>query len=278
MPGSTNVVALSRVKSHLGISGSSQDVALTALIRATGQSFVGVQGLQRDFYRRSWRVRTPGIGGTLLPLPVWPVESVSLVAEGPDDYATTITAADYEIAQDESGRAQCLYRHDGWSESRGAYAARQGSGGDESLDYKVECIAGWLMPDQVTDWTTALVFTAAQVAAGIYVRATAPSLFLFQVTTAGTMGAAEPTWPTTLDDTVVSGTATLTARAARRWPDELEEAALLTVSEWHGGGLEIPAGISAERIDGGSIDYNTSGIGATSPIPPSARAVLAAYR
>lgn len=266
-------MALSRVKSHLGISGTSQDLELSALIRATGQSFVGVNGLQRDFYRRSWRVRTPGIGGSLLPLPVWPIESVSVVAEGPDDYATPISAADYEIAQDEYGRTQCLYRYDGWGESRGMYAARQGSGGDEALDYRVDCIAGWLMPDEVTDWSTGLVLTL-----GDYVRSSTPSLFLFETTTAGTMGAAEPTWPTTLGGTVVSGTATLTARAARRWPDELEEAALLTVSEWHGGGLEIPAGISAERIDGGSIDYNTNGVGAASAIPPAARAVLAAYR
>jgi hypothetical protein len=132
------------------------------------------------------------------------------------------------------------------------------------------------MPDEVTDWSPSMT-----VALGDFVRASTASLYLFEVTTLGdgTMDSTEPTWPTTLGGTVTSSTVVLTARAARRLPDEIEEAALLAVKDWHGGGWEIPSGVQSERIDGGEITYDFVGNrqGGTS-LPPSVRAVLAGYR
>lgn len=262
-------MTLTRVKSALGISDSSQDSTLKALLRACYRAFSGPQGLARDFARRSWRVRIGGAGGTLLQLPVWPIESISSVAEGADEYDTTIAADDYEVAETER---QCVHRFDGWNDSScGLLPGYQGTGAGGSLDYQVECIAGWLMPDEVSEWSASLAVTS-----GDYVRSSEPSLYLFQAGSSGSMAASEPTWPSTLGGTVASNGITFTARAAMRLPDDIEEAALLTVKDWYGGGLEIPAGIRSESVDGMSVTYD--GSVQRLPIPAAARAVLAGYR
>lgn len=270
-PGATAPCTLARVKSQLGISDTSQDAELRLRIRSCELAFAGPQGLGREYARRQWRARVPGIGGHFLPLPLWPIESVSLVAEGGPETFTTVDAADYEIV--EPGR-QMLYRIDGWGDSRTWALAMQASGADVTLEYKVELIGGWVMPDLVTDWSN-----GAAVAAGNYVRSTAPSLYLFQAAGAASLATPEPTWPTTLGGTVVHGGTTFTAVAARRWPDDLEDAALLTVKEWHEGGDEIPAGIQSEQHGSTLVAYDFVGNRqGRSPIPPAARAVLAAYR
>lgn len=278
-PGAINPCTLAGVKAQLGITDNAQDAELKRLIRSCALAFAGVHGLRRDYWRRQWRVRTEGIRGVYLLLPVWPVESVSLVAEGADSYGTTIDPAEYEIADPER---QMLYRFNGWANSlscvpgplRFGRGTSFASGGHVSLDYLVELIAGWLMPDEVTDWSA-----GASVTAGGYVRSTAPSLYLFQATGPVSLDSSEPTWPTTLGGTVIDSGTIWTASAARRLPDDLEEAALLTVKEWYSGGLEIPSGVSAESIDGASISYDTSvtRFGAP-PIPSVATAVLAGYR
>ena len=58
----------------------------------------------------------------------------------------------------------------------------------------------------------AFVGTAA-VSLGAVVRPATRNGFVYEVTTAGTTGAAEPVWPTTAGTTVTSGTAVFTCRA-----------------------------------------------------------------
>ena len=57
-------------------------------------------------------------------------------------------------------------------------------------------------PPSMRQWTAATLFTAGQ-----HVK-TPASPYLFKVTTGGTTGTAEPTWPTTPGATVVNGTVT----------------------------------------------------------------------
>ena len=49
---------------------------------------------------------------------------------------------------------------------------------------------------------------------GVYRRPSVPNGFEYEVTTAGQSGSVEPVWPRTAGNTVVSGSATFTARAA----------------------------------------------------------------
>lgn len=60
----------------------------------------------------------------------------------------------------------------------------------------------------VRSWVTASAYTL-----GEFVMSSQPTDFDYEVTTAGTTDTTEPTWPTALDDTVVDGTVTFTARA-----------------------------------------------------------------
>jgi microcystin-dependent protein len=65
--------------------------------------------------------------------------------------------------------------------------------------------SGQTTPDVWTEYTI--------YAAGQYVKATASYNYVYEVTTAGTSGGTEPTWPTTPGNTVSDGTVTWTCRA-----------------------------------------------------------------
>lgn len=58
-------------------------------------------------------------------------------------------------------------------------------------------------------WTASVALSL-----GVFVTATIPNGYQYEVTTAGTTGATEPTWPTTAGATVVNGTVTFTTRVA----------------------------------------------------------------
>lgn len=49
------------------------------------------------------------------------------------------------------------------------------------------------------------------IAVGAYIRPTTPNGFIYRVTVGGTLGGTEPTWPTTVSSTVISGGVTLVA-------------------------------------------------------------------
>lgn len=212
-------------------------------------------------------METPGVGGVFLPLPMWPIESVAELHE----HGELIDPAEYSIVGPDR---QSLYRATGWRDSQGSRVAPLAGGGGDPLDYVVTCRAGWLMPGEIADWSA-----EAAIAAGAIVRPTAPSLYLMEAGPGGETGTEEPAWPTELGSTVVDGDVTWTAIAAQRLPEDVEDAALVTVVEWFRGGLELPRGIRQESVAGANVTYDTldfrSGI---NPIPPAAAALLGAWR
>lgn len=72
-----------------------------------------------------------------------------------------------------------------------------------------------------TAWTA----TTALTLGALRRRVTGSGLLIFRITTAGTTGASEPTWPTTVGGTVVDGTATWTAQL-RDYSDPLSLGAM----------------------------------------------------
>jgi len=269
-PASRTVVPLATVKSQLGISGAADDARLSALIQVAAVVIAGEAGLKREPWRQTVLIRTPGFGGTMLPLPVWPIESVSSVTEGTGDSPTAVDATTYAVR----GRArEILYRSSGWSRSLVAAFAGNGAAGLLPLTYNVTCTAGYVMPDQVGDWATGVEY-----AAGAFARPSASTnRLLYECTTGGTSGGAEPAWPATAGETVTDGTVVWTAREATEWPKALEEAAYLCVSQWWLGGLEVPVGVTEERWGPMAVRYSAGVRGAPAlAIPSAAKALLAA--
>ncbi|TGT76706.1 MULTISPECIES: DUF2163 domain-containing protein [unclassified Mesorhizobium] len=68
------------------------------------------------------------------------------------------------------------------------------------------------IPTRADAWVAATAYPAD----GLVKRLTGSGIYWFKATVAGTSGASEPTWPTTLGGTVVDGTVTWTAIRARR--------------------------------------------------------------
>lgn len=69
--------------------------------------------------------------------------------------------------------------------------------------------------------------------------------FVYEVTVAGTTAAAEPTWPTAAGSTVISGTATLTARASYALADVAMVAGDFTMSDGTTSGRKMTVGAKA---------------------------------
>ena len=266
-PSSTSVVSLAAVKTELGITGTGSDTKLTRLIRAAGAAMAGPHGLQRQPWRQTVTVQMPGYGGEYLPLPLWPAESVTSVALG----STTVTASSYSIAEPERA---ALYADDGWHMTETRSRARFAIAGDEELEYTLTgLLGGWIMPAQITDWAAATAYVL-----GDWVRSSDTSdLVRFELTTAGTSGATEPTWDTTAGNTTTDNTATWTARAAREMPYDLAEAGMITVLDWFAGGLEIPSGVISERFESAGVTYGQIN-GNAAGIPSHAQAMIKAYR
>lgn len=278
-PRSTALVSLTDLKTYLGISGSSLDATLTAYLDATYAAFS--EQIGRPLARASYVEMLPGEGGHYLLLSRWPVESVASVTLGIDD-PETVTAADYSIAS--TGRAGSprrdrLYCADGWSYTYDR-ATRGGldsvAAGNAPLSYTATYTAGYLMPDQFEAWTATDARTAAT-----WTRSSDPTVLLrFECTTAGTTGASEPTWPTTVGGYVNDGTAVWTAREASELPADLREAAKVTASSWYRGDQDRDSAIKRERgVDGDEIEYfDTAATASAQSLPLVAVRTLERYR
>lgn len=103
--------------------------------------------------------------------------------------------------------------------SRGTGSGANAFGQDYFLAFRYQTAAGGLdlrvvafeafTPSDPPAWTAS---TAYSVGAFVKPTNTAANPYLFEATTAGTSGATEPTWPTSLGATVTSGTAVFTNR------------------------------------------------------------------
>jgi hypothetical protein len=242
------------LRTHLGISGSAEDARLRALLLAVGASMAGPEGLGRDPWRQVYQERFSLFREVTSLLPsAWPVESIaSAVVDG-----VTLDATSYEVL----GRQRdTLYRSNCWPITSCPHGLR--------LQY----VAGWLMPEQVSDWSG-----TASVSAGSWTRSSDPSVLLrFECTTAGDTAGTEPTWSSIPGETVVDGTVVWTAREATEQPEDVMQAALIAAAGWYSGDLEVPAGIASESDVAGSVRYASQGN--VRSLPPVLRSVLAGYR
>ena len=267
-PASRNVAKLATVKTELSISGSGSDTKLSRLIAASGAAFAGAAGLRREPWVQTIAETGPGEGGEYLLLNNWPLQSVTSVTEN----GTAVTAADYSIA---GWRRDRVYRDDGWARNAPNGYLRSTPTGNREKDTVATYVGGWVMPDRISDWTAATAYVV-----GDYVRSSDSSdLFLFECTTAGTSHVStEPTWPTTEDGTVTdNGTLVWTARPATEMPEDLQEAALITVIDWFRNGLAMPSGILSERFESMEIRYDASAASGAG-IPRHALAIVRQYR
>ena len=227
--------------------------------------------LDREPWLATYQTKLPGRGGSYLKLPRWPVQSVTSVTEGLGDSPSTITASTYSVAG--NTRRDRLYRENGWTYTRDDTWRPMTSSAGPALVYTVAYTAGWVMPDQITAWTSGGTITSG----AWYASTDGDEPFIFQAGGAGTFDTTEPTWPTASGGTVAdtgSGTVTFTAYD-QRLPHELEEIALSLVLDWFNGGLQVPAGIASESAAGFRIDYRGGDVPA---IPSPVKMALAAYR
>lgn len=262
------VVPVATVRSELGFgSDTSQDVKIGRLIAALSREFAGINGRRQPLLRQTYLERTrlhdnlDEWNGNVLGLTRWPIESVVSVTDAGTP-PVTVDASQYSIALEQKSG---LYRPIGWS---------------TCWDYLATFIAGWIPPGSGPGLVIPWGATAAKVA-GAWVKPLAAengsNPLLYECTAAGTTHAtAEPTWPTTAGLTVADGTVTWTARAASELPEDIQEAAIVTAVQWFGGGLDTPAGVSAESDGGHSISYATDRAGLA--LPPYATSVLQGYR
>ena len=229
----------------------------------------GPHGLQRPPWRQTYTVLLPGLGGEFLPMPRWPIESVTSVALG----STTVDASSYSIAGEERS---AIYADNGWYRSVTRSRAKHAIAGDEEHEYTVTgLLAGWVMPPIVSEWAASTAYSV-----GEFVRSTdASDLAIFECTTAGTSDATEPTWDTDDGDTTADNDVIWTARVnAREMPADLAEAGLITIMDWFSDGLSTPAGVVSERFEAASITYSQQRHSSTGGLPPHAYAIIRSYR
>jgi hypothetical protein len=229
------LIALATVKDRLGITGSTEDTRLTDLIAEASSAIVTFLG--RDLARQRYEESIAGHGRLLLQLARFPVDrdSVTMTVD-----AVAVAATDFAYSDHEIGH---LFRGIGWPLS---------SDDDDRNNVVVTYKAGYVLPDQIRTWATALTL-----AAGDWLRPTSPALspLLFEITTAGASGSgSEPTWPTTAGTTVTAGTAVATAREAWELPEHLRSLAWLAVQAKYAE-LSRIAGLASQSGDGFSESY-----------------------
>lgn len=241
---STSLCLLADAKTELGITDSSADAKLTRLIIGASRFVRNLLG--REPWLQTYSEKRAGDGGVYLYLSRWPLKGdPSSVTLGTGSSPATVDASDYSVA---GIRRDRLYKAGSWRET--AVNEASITPGSRALEYTIAYSAGWIMPDELTEWPA-----STAVSLNAWYKATdADYPLIFQVTTAGTTDSTEPTWPTVDEGTVVDNTATWTAYDLRL-PRDLEEAALMLVLDWYAGGLTVPAGVAEERFESMSIRY-----------------------
>lgn len=251
---SRSLCLLADVKTELGIASAdtSQDARISALIRAA--SLLVEKELGREPWLQTYSEKRPGQGGRYLYLSRFPAKGeASSVTWGTGDSPETITASTYSMAGRSRDR---IYRADGWSQT--GVDEDESIASAQALAYNLAYVAGWVMPDQVTDADGTVTAWAGSTAyaSGAWLQDDSDLDYplLFEVTTAGTSDSSEPAWSgaTADGDTITDGTVTWTARE-QRLPDALELAAKMLTADWFGG--FAPANVQFEALESWSIRY-----------------------
>ena len=254
------------MKSDLGISGSGSDTKLNRLIVAASLTLAGPEGLNRDPWLQTYLEKMPGPDGIYLRPTHWPIQSITSITSGTGSSPSTVTGSTYSVR----GDRRTVYRVNEWA--RTGWDTTPRLTGARALEYNVTYLAGWVMPDQATEWAAATAFAASS-----WAKATDDDEpFVFQMDATGvTTGSTEPTWPTVSGGTVTEESQTWTAYD-QRLPQPIEEAAIITVIDWFRGGLDIPAGIASEGGEGWRIVYR-DGVSGLS-VPLAAQSLCRPYR
>lgn len=105
--------------------------------------------------------------------------------------------------------------------------------------------ASGIVPDSYADWkaSTAVTLGAERVP-------TTRNGYVYSVTTAGTTGTSEPTWPTTLDATVNDGTAVWTCAAYAAWTPTYN----LRAAAADGWEMKAAKAVPSYDVKAGSVD------------------------
>ena len=238
---SRRLCPVATVRDYLGV-GSGEDKAIGVKLDVVSQRIEAL--FERQLARQGYEERLAGRGGHFLALSRWPIESVSTLEHGISS-PLEVDATTYSIAGDDRAR---LYRALGWCWS--ADVGGQYPAGGQTLSYRAEYVAGWLLPDQVSTWSA-----AGEYSAGAFARPTTANVLRFEATTAGTTAGTEPTWPDAAGETVADGTVVWTAREATELPEPIRHAAMLAAADLYRGGGDVPTGIKSESSDGGRIEY-----------------------
>lgn len=230
------LIALATVKDRLGITVSTYDTRLTALIAEASSAISEFIG--RTLARQQYLETVSGNARQRITLSRVPVDrdSVTLTIDGTAD-------TDFTVEDPIDG---LLWKDGEWPMGVGSWRYAERPEENIAVTYK----AGWVLPDQIG------ALANASYTAGQWVRPAVPvGDLLMECTTAGASGTAtEPTWPTVAGDTVTIGTAIFTARHALEIPSAIQSAAWLTVSDlWTL--MTRGVGIKAIESDGQREEY-----------------------
>jgi hypothetical protein len=228
---SRNWIDLASVKMLMEEPGSGRDAILERLIRIASGKLEDLLGFCPGRQRYEESVR--GNGRQSFYLSQRPVDPGSLTVTINGE-----TVTDFVLQDPDMG---LLWRECGWPPSC-----------DGSLNVVLTYHAGFLMPEQVSDWTA-----ETEVATGGWVRSSAPSTLRFECTSAGTTGATSPAWPDAAGETVTDGDAIWTAREAAELPAMCEDYGYATVLMLNGA-LNRPSGLASYQIEGAAETYFAS--------------------
>jgi hypothetical protein len=217
-PAGQNLISLSQVKLYLSSIDNDPDLPSDTLLnKLTGDASSGmIQFLGVHPGRQQYRELSRGEGGYRRFLSRLPVERGTLAVtfngealtedQPTDEFPTTTDGLSFVLEDSELGQ---VYRQIGWY----GWWGNQGWGGSHAYNIIDTYYAGYLLPDQVSDWkaTTAISL-------GAFARPSRPNLLRFECTTAGTSAASEPTWPAVIGAAIADGSITWTARAAIELP------------------------------------------------------------
>lgn len=269
---SRSLCKLADVKTELGLIDSSQDSKIRRLIVAASMAIAGPEGLRREPWLQTYQEKLSGPGGHYMLISRWPIQTVTSVTEGTGSSPTTVDSSTYSVAG--NARRDRLYRVNGWTKGSETVPRSFTDEDGPDLIYTVSYTAGWVMPDQITEWSA-----STSVSANAWFKATdEDEPFVFQADSdGGTTDSTEPTWPTVSGGTVTDNDITWTAYD-QRLPEDLEEAVVMQVLDWFRGALEIPGGIQERRQGDVSVRYDFAATRYGSMLMPAAKAAARIYR
>lgn len=223
-PAGQNLITLAKVKSYLSSTDNDPDLPpdtlLKDLIIDASSGMIQFLGIHPG--RQQYRELSRGVGGFRRLLSRLPVErgTLSCIFNGDvltedqptNEYPYPTDANQFILEDTELGQ---VFRQTGWW----GWAGNSLWGYANVYNIIDTYYAGYLLPDQVSDWTASTVTTL-----GAFVRPSRPSLLRFECTTAGTTSTPEPAWPAIIGGTISDGGVVWTARAAVELPT--------VVSQW----------------------------------------------